>query len=148
MIEVQVKKLSVIVSRFFAFLIDSVLIAIIFFFFYTKVIQAYELKFLVVALSIFLFFEFYFFLFELLFGWTIGKLIFGLRVKSIQSEKNISPTKYFLNRIFNLFIRNFSRILIFIPPLFLLNEILILFFFKGHSFSELITNLRVEFRNH
>lgn len=147
MIEDQIKKLSLVISRLFAFLVDFVLILMMFFFFYKNVLQEYESEFLVIALSFFLFFEIYFFLFELLFGWTIGKLIFGLRVKSIQSKKNISSLEFFLNRIFNLFVRNFSRIFVFIPPLFLLNEILILFFFKGQSFSELITNLRVEFRN-
>jgi len=143
----QIKKISLLVSRLMAFLIDFSFVLIVFVFLFNRLIQEYDNEVWMIPLIFLLLFETYFFLFELLFSCTIGKLIFGLRVRATQGKQNQSKLKYLFTLVFNLFIRNFSRILIFIPPLFIWNEILILIFYKGKSFSEVISNLQVDFKN-
>jgi len=53
------------------------------------------------------------------------------------------------SRIFKSFyeilIRNLTRVLIFTPPLFIWNELLIIIFTKGRTIRELITSTSVEF---
>lgn len=145
--EKRIRKISLLVSRLIAFLMDFVLILIVMAFLSSKLIQEYEDKIWIIPLIFLLLFETYFFLLELLFNCTFGKLIFGLRVRATQIKQNQSKSHYLFTRVLNLFVRNCSRVLIFIPPLFIWNEILILIFYKGKSFSEMISKLQVDFKN-
>lgn len=98
----QIKKISLLVSRLMAFLIDFSFVLIVFVFLFNRLIQEYDNEVWMIPLIFLLLFETYFFLFELLFNFTIGKLIFGLRVRATQGKQNQSKLKYFLTRVFNL----------------------------------------------
>lgn len=145
--ENQVRNFSLLFSRFFAYVIDSLIIILILILFHQHFFKILVLNEFWVVFTSLIFYELYFFLFELILKATPGKLLFGLRVKSISKISFSSSLKGFIEFILHLFIRNFSRILIFIPPLFIWNEILVLMFYGGKSFSEVITNLKVEFKN-
>ncbi|MCX8057603.1 MAG: RDD family protein [Ignavibacteria bacterium] len=145
--ENKIHRLSLILSRLFAFLIDVILLGVLFglvFTFYPEFFDEITIeKIFLLLIS----FELYFFLFEILFNASVGKLLFGLKVYHT-SEKNFSSkVRRVFDKIFNLFIRNFLRVVIIIPPLFVWNEILFLIFAKGRSISESITNIRVDFKN-
>lgn len=145
--ESQVRKFSLLFSRFFAYVIDSLIIILILILSHKHFFKILVLNEFSVVITSLIYYELYFFLFELILKATPGKLFFGLRVKGISKISFSSSLKGFIEFILQLFIRNFSRILIFIPPLFLWNEILVLMYYGGKSFSEVITNLKVEFKN-
>lgn len=145
--ESQVRKFSLLFSRFFAYVIDSLIIILILILSHKHFFKILVLNEFSVVITSLIYYELYFFLFELILKATPGKLFFGLRVKGISKISFSSSLKGFIEFILQLFIRNFSRILIFIPPLFIWNEILVLMYYGGKSFSEVITNLKVEFKN-
>lgn len=143
----QIQKISLLISRLFAFLIDTILVVIISVY-YFKIISVYPNEdFLRSSIAFVLLFQFYFFVFEFLFRATPGKFLFGLRINVSKKGTNYR-INFFIYRIFNVFVRNFLRVLLFMPPLFILSEIFILIFYKGISFSEVITKIRVDFKSH
>jgi len=143
----KIKTLSLLISRLLAFLMDLIILLILFSFLRIKAIESIKDNLLFVSLMVLLVFQSYFFLFELIFGRTPGKFVFGLKLKPEKVSDEERKSTLILRYIFDLFIRNFSRTIILLPPLFLLNEILILIFFKGKSFSEVISGLKVDFKN-
>lgn len=145
--ENQVQKISLLISRFFAFVTDSLIIISALILFPKSYVENLELSELELIILLIIIFELYFFLFELILKATPGKLLFGLRVRYISNNVFSSSLRRFFEFSFRLFIRNFSRLLIFIPPLFLWNEFLILIFYDGKSFSEVITKLKVNFKS-
>lgn len=145
--ENQVQKISLLISRFFAFVTDSLIIISALILFPKSYAENLELSELELIILLIIIFELYFFLFELILKATPGKLLFGLRVRYISNNVFSSSLRRFFEFSFRLFIRNFSRLLIFIPPLFLWNEFLILIFYDGKSFSEVITKLKVNFKS-
>jgi len=143
----KIKTLSLLISRLLAFLMDLIILLVLFSFLKIKGIEPIKENLLFVSLMVLLVFQSYFFLFELIFSQTPGKFVFGLMLKPKKVSDEERKSTLILRYIFDLFIRNFSRTIILFPPLFLLNEILILIFFKGKSFSEVISGLKVDFKN-
>lgn len=146
--EFKIRKVSLLVSRFFAFTVDLIIVSFLLIYYWTHYSFSSDENILPKAFLTLVFSQFYFFTFELLFNATPGKFLFGLRVKnsSIGQDTQSSLIKIF-KRAFNLFVRNFTRVLVLIPPLFIWNELLILIFSKGISFGELLTNFRVDFKH-
>lgn len=142
----QLRKISLLISRCFAFIIDLILLSILLIIYFNYIELNFKEDFFKIAYTIILIFQFYFFLFETLFSTTPGKFIFGLRIKFKNEASQVRIIRL-LKRIFTLFVRNFVRVLLFVPPLFILNEIIILIFYKGISFGEVITDIRVDFRS-
>ncbi len=142
-----IKKISLLISRFFAIVLDIALITLVLTFYFEEFSITNQADFINSVLKVLLFYEVYFFVFEFLFKMTPGKFVFGLRTRLNLKNESFSKSVYFLTYLYENLIRTFSRILIFIPPLFIWNELLILIFFNGRSFSEIISKLRVEFKS-
>lgn len=60
-------------------------------------------------------------------------------------DSNGNFFKKFFKNFYEILIRNFTRVFIFIPPLFFWNELLIIIFTKGKTIRDLITSTSIEF---
>lgn len=141
----KIQNLSLFISRGFAFAIDN-LVALIF-----VLGVYYKIKFAIDSVTLLIFicllvYEFYFIVSEFLFHRTIGKRIMGLKVV-FKKNKNSNGNffKKFFKNFYEILIRNFTRVFIFIPPLFFWNELLIIIFTKGKTIRDLITSTSIEF---
>ncbi|MCR4416452.1 MAG: RDD family protein [Ignavibacteria bacterium] len=141
----RVNNLSLFFARALAFAVDNLIILLFLIYVYHITnITINENVFFIFLLLIF--FELYFAVFECIFHRTPGKLIFGLKVvinRNHASEQN--SIKSFLSNFFEILIRNLTRVLAFIPPLFFWNEILIILFSKGKNVRDLFTSTSVDF---
>jgi uncharacterized RDD family membrane protein YckC len=141
----KIQNLSLLISRGFAFSIDNLIAFIIVLVIYHRITSTIVSIPLLVFICVMIY-EFYFLLFEIFFRRTPGKFFLGLKV--VFQSNELSNENYF-SRIFKSFyeilIRNLTRVLIFTPPLFFWNELLIIIFTKGRTIRELITSTSVEF---
>ncbi len=142
----KIEKLSLIISRFFAFTFDLVIIAVLLFLLPTQLELNDEKGLLRTIITFQILIQFYFFFFELIFRRTPGKFLLGLIVEN-EENNSLSTSKRIVTRVHRYFLRNFSRIFILLPPLFIWNEILVLLITRGKSFSEVISGLRVKFKS-
>lgn len=141
----KIQNLSLLISRGFAFSIDNLIAFIVVLAIYHRITSTVVSIPLLVFICVMIY-EFYFLLFEIFFRRTPGKFLLGLKV--VFQSNELSNENYF-SRIFKSFyeilIRNLTRVLIFTPPLFFWNELLIIIFTKGRTIRELITSTSVEF---
>lgn len=141
----RLENLSLFISRLIAFAIDNIIVSITLFFIYLKIKSSFNDDYLFIFFLMLLY-EFYFFIFEMIFSRTPGKFLMGLRIFILQSDKiYISSIKKFLINVFEILIRTLTRVFILIPPLFFWNELLIIIFNKGKTIRELITSTEVGF---
>jgi|YNPMSStandDraft_1061717.scaffolds.fasta_scaffold02710_5 uncharacterized RDD family membrane protein YckC len=141
----KVENLSLLLSRILAFAIDNLIAILILLIAYNYIKSSFKsIYFLLFTLI--LIYELYFLLFEIVFHKTPGKFLMGLKViikDSMIFSDNV--VKKFLKYSYEVFIRNLTRVFIFIPPLFFWNELLIILFNKGKTIRDLITSTSVEF---
>jgi len=141
----KIQNLNLLISRGFAFSIDNLIVFIIVFAIYHRITSTVVSIPLLVFICVMVY-EFYFLLFEIFFRRTPGKFLLGLKV--VFQSNELSNENYY-SRIFKSFyeilIRNLTRVLIFTPPLFFWNELLIIIFTKGRTIREQITSTSVEF---
>lgn len=132
-------QIAIFIRRGFAFLIDCllslILILVLMNFFNNSLynLTGIDKSVLIPICAVFLF-QLYFFLFELIFkGKTPGKFLFNIHlVNSEGGRPNLIQS----------FIRNFSRVLNFIPPFFILNEIM-LFLILKKRFADWLANTEI-----
>ncbi len=139
------QKVSLLLARGFAFAVDVLIFIAIIYLNSSRLLKVAEDDLIKFVFIVVLLFEFYFLLFESILKFTPGKFLFGLRIKERyenQYQKHLYGSLKFL---FEIFKRNLLRVVIFLPPLFIWNEILVLFFSKGNTISELLTSTKVKF---
>jgi hypothetical protein len=141
----KLENLSLFISRLIAFAIDNLIAWSILFFVYHSLQPNFLENYFLVFILI-LAYEFYFIFFEIICFRTPGKLLMGLKISIKKNdEMHFNTIKKFFSNLFEIFVRNLTRILIFIPPLFLWNELLIIIFNKGKTIRELITSTEIHF---
>ncbi len=141
----KLENLSLFISRVIAFAIDNLIVSIFLFFAYLNIKSFFNYNYLLIFILILLY-EFYFFILEMIFSRTPGKFLMGLKIFiKKKDEFPISSIKTFVFNIFEILIRNLTRVLIFIPPLFFWNELLIIIFNKTKTIRDLITSTEVQF---
>lgn len=143
----KLENLSLFISRVIAFAIDNLIFGAILFFVYQRIQPNFlEIDFLMFTLI--LAYEFYFIFFELIFLRTPGKFLMELKIFIQKNDElHLNPIKKFFSKLFEILVRNLTRILIFIPPLFFWNELLVIIFNKGKTIRELITSSEIRFSN-
>lgn len=139
------QRLSLLLARGFAFAVDVLIFSIFMYLTSTRLIKMVDDDLIKFVFIVIVLFEFYFLLFESILKFTPGKFLFGLRVKYSSLEQNQNNLNCRIKFLFEIFKRNFLRIVIFLPPLFIWNEILVLVFSKGKTINELLTSAEVEF---
>lgn len=139
------QRLSLLLARGFAFAVDVLIFSIFMYLTSTRLIKMVDNDLIKFVFIVIVLFEFYFLLFESILKFTPGKFFFGLRVKYRSLEQNQNNLNCRIKFLFEIFKRNFLRIVIFLPPLFIWNEILVLVFSKGKTINELLTSVEVEF---
>ena len=125
----KIKSVELLLRRFLAFTFDTVLLYIVFLktqVYIHEISINIEWKIFFVIMS----FQSYFLFTEILFRQTLGKFLLGLIVET---------KKY---SIINIILRNLTRVLIFLPPFFLLNEI-ISFILTGKTVRDIVTDTNV-----
>lgn len=148
MTEEKIYKLSLLLSRTFAFVVDNLIILIILLLIFEHFQNLSQDNLVSLILLILLSYEIYFFLFEILFSTTPGKKLFGINLRLADNYNDSSKADKFKKlvlRFREILIRNLTRVLVFTPPLFLLNEFLFLFFLKGRTVRDVISNTEVDF---
>lgn len=139
------QRVSLLLARGFAFAVDVLIFSIIIYLNSLNLLKMAADDLIKFIFIIILLFEFYFLLFESILKFTPGKFLFGLRIKYKLLEQNQNHLNHKIKFLFEIFKRNFLRVVIFLPPLFIWNEILFLVFSKGKTISEVLTSITVEF---
>lgn len=139
------QRISLLLARGFAFAVDVLIFTVIIYLNSSRLLMVAEDDLIKFVFIVILLFEFYFLLFESILKFTPGKFLFGLRIKYKSLEENQNNLIHRIKFLFEIFKRNFLRVVIFLPPLFIWNEILVFVFSKGNTISELLTSTKVKF---
>lgn len=137
----HVPHISLYLKRFFAFVIDIAIFTILFVLIYSQLIYNWLDPFedsiypITIILYVILF-QFYFFTAEYLTkGFTPGKYFLNIK---IVSNDGSAPS------VFQFLIRSLTKVVLFIPPLFVLNELYLFIAFKK-KFSDHFSNTEISF---
>lgn len=139
LILMHIHNISLNLKRFFAFIVDLLLLSIIFTIIYLKFIydllDPFENSIYPITIILYiLFLQFYCIIFEYFtWGTSPGKYLYKIRIASKESNK-LSITR--------ILIRNLSKVILFVPPLFLMNEVY-LFIALKKKFSDHISDSEI-----
>lgn len=135
----HVPHISLNLKRFFAFVIDIAIFTILFVLIYTQLIynwlDPFEDSIYPITIILYvIFFQIYFFIAEYLTkGFTPGK--YFLNIKIVSNDGSVPGLIQFL-------IRSLTKVILFIPPLFVLNELYLFIAFKK-KFSDHFSNTEI-----